>query len=1057
MHGCLGSRPAAHPPDGTLSPSRRIGRPALAGPVAAALDGGARVLLTAEAGYGKTALLDEALALHSREAVRLSGREADDLAAWIDAALRAGATIVLDDADALPAEQAGVVQALLDASSVAVAVAARRSLGLALGRLRAEGTLVELTAAELAFNVRECAELLRARSGRDPVGRDVERVMAATEGWPFGVALTAAGRTRGDGADALAFLRDEVLDRLEPGLRAVLVDAATPDALDARLAQAVGLDAEALAELAGAGVFLRPCDPDRRTYRFHPLFRTLLRERAAAERPADRTAALHARVAAALAEEGWSPQAVEHWLAAGDSRGALAAVAAAGLELAATPPETLARWHHALGAEGCGDLGERLLAGALAYVAGQPERATEALGAAVTRARDDGDDAGEWTARALMAAALHALSEPDLAVEVAAGFDGPIGWRAGPAAPAAAMSAALALAAAGRAEESRVLAGAALRHPAGGPLTGLEHLRQAQLDLPRGRLEGAATRLRAAADVLEEADPFGRRPALLACAATLLAEQGADDEALAAFEQAAAAAAARSDRRLAAAVRAQRALLLVGAGSLAEAELELGRAGSVPAACRDAAHEAAVAAVAAVRGDASDALAAADRAIAAAARGPLAERLSVTATLAPLMAEAGAPGLAGETVARALAEAEERLGAEDSAWARARLLVQRAWLAGLRGDEGAADADAAAAWTAAADARPALVRREWPRLRGLVWGALERGALAPEDVLPAIERAWPGGAALLPFTDHPLAAVRRRAVAPVVASGHPRALGQLKDLALEGDDAVAAAARAAIESVRLAPPPLSFRLLGGFEARRGTWRIEPSAWGRPMTARLVRFLLVHRGRVVPEDVLFEAFWAGKPAASARRNLQVAVSMARGVLDTGLSAESVIESVDHGYRLRLAAHDAVDTEEFTIAARAALAERDEETRRALLERATGLWHGEPLPEDTYADWSRDWRRALTDLYGAVLEALVAACREEADHRATIAAATRLLELDPLNEAVHRDLMAAYARTGRVADALRQYLHCRRLLVDELGVEPSAPTSLMQGRILAGEFA
>jgi len=59
------------------------------------------------------------------------------------------------------------------------------------------------------------------------------------------------------------------------------------------------------------------------------------------------------------------------------------------------------------------------------------------------------------------------------------------------------------------------------------------------------------------------------------------------------------------------------------------------------------------------------------------------------------------------------------------------------------------------------------------------------------------------------------------------------------------------------------------------------------------------------------------------------------------------------------------------------------------------------------------------------------------------------------LDPLNEDGHRALMVAYSRTGRRGHALRQYLECRRALVDTLGVEPAEETSRLQGRILAGE--
>jgi DNA-binding SARP family transcriptional activator len=50
---------------------------------------------------------------------------------------------------------------------------------------------------------------------------------------------------------------------------------------------------------------------------------------------------------------------------------------------------------------------------------------------------------------------------------------------------------------------------------------------------------------------------------------------------------------------------------------------------------------------------------------------------------------------------------------------------------------------------------------------------------------------------------------------------------------------------------------------------------------------------------------------------------------------------------------------------------------------------------------------------------------------------------------------RALITAYARAGRTGHALRQYLECRRELVERLGVEPAEATSRLQARILAGE--
>ncbi|MDP8923572.1 MAG: winged helix-turn-helix domain-containing protein, partial [Chloroflexota bacterium] len=308
--------------------------------------------------------------------------------------------------------------------------------------------------------------------------------------------------------------------------------------------------------------------------------------------------------------------------------------------------------------------------------------------------------------------------------------------------------------------------------------------------------------------------------------------------------------------------------------------------------------------------------------------------------------------------------------------------------------------------------------------------------------------------ALIPFADHPVPAVRRAAVGPALASGHPDALVKLKALEQDPDEGVQTAARAAAQGLAATAPPLVVSMLGRFSIRRGAWVVDETAWGRPLTARLVRFLLVHRGSLVPEDLLFEAFWPDRSAAAARRNLQVAVSRARQVLDPPGREESTIEVVDRSYVLQLGDQDLIDVDEFDAVASAALADRGP-SRLALIERAHALWGGEPLPEDRYAEWAVAWRERIVDRYIELLGALVEAYSAAGDHAAAIQAARELVDLDPLNEHAHRELMASYARAGRTGHALRQYLECRRTLIDELGVEPAEATSVLQARILAGQ--
>jgi DNA-binding SARP family transcriptional activator len=205
---------------------------------------------------------------------------------------------------------------------------------------------------------------------------------------------------------------------------------------------------------------------------------------------------------------------------------------------------------------------------------------------------------------------------------------------------------------------------------------------------------------------------------------------------------------------------------------------------------------------------------------------------------------------------------------------------------------------------------------------------------------------------------------------------------------------------------------------------------------------------------VPEDLLFETFWPDRQPAAARHSLAVTVSLARKALDPPGASESVIHTADRVYQLRLRPADRVDADDFDAAAASALA-ADGPDAISLLERAESLWGGDPLPEELYQEWTFVWRERLTDRYAHVLAALTRAYGAKGATDDALRAARKFVELDPLNEAAQRELMASYARAGRRNHALRQYLACRRALGDELGIEPSEATTSLQARILAGE--
>lgn len=117
--------------------------------------------------------------------------------------------------------------------------------------------------------------------------------------------------------------------------------------------------------------------------------------------------------------------------------------------------------------------------------------------------------------------------------------------------------------------------------------------------------------------------------------------------------------------------------------------------------------------------------------------------------------------------------------------------------------------------------------------------------------------------------------------------------------------------------------------------------------------------------------------------------------------------------------------------------------------ACFETAVELYRG-PLFTELADGFEAERHHYLTralELLGLLAEAHLKASHAE---RAR-ACLDRLLELDPCNEAAHRQLMALYLQFERPDLARRQYQLCERLLRQELDVEPSDETRALAGRL------
>ena len=114
-------------------------------------------------------------------------------------------------------------------------------------------------------------------------------------------------------------------------------------------------------------------------------------------------------------------------------------------------------------------------------------------------------------------------------------------------------------------------------------------------------------------------------------------------------------------------------------------------------------------------------------------------------------------------------------------------------------------------------------------------------------------------------------------------------------------------------------------------------------------------------------------------------------------------------------------------------------------------------GFTLPDcPEFDEWQLFQTESLRRELIEALEKLVRGHRDAGELEAAIEFNRRWLSLDPLQEAAHRSLMRLLTRSGQRNAALAQYDTCRRILVDELGVEPTAETETLYQQIRAGEL-
>ena len=250
---------------------------------------------------------------------------------------------------------------------------------------------------------------------------------------------------------------------------------------------------------------------------------------------------------------------------------------------------------------------------------------------------------------------------------------------------------------------------------------------------------------------------------------------------------------------------------------------------------------------------------------------------------------------------------------------------------------------------------------------------------------------------------------------------------------------------------RVVGGPLRFKVLGPLVVERAGHSIDVP---RGRQRALLIALLLRVGKVVPSERLIDDVWAASPPADPAHALQQTVSQLRRVLRGGGADEERLVWHASGYQLAVDP-DAVDLTQFEQLAelgRRQLAAGDPAAAAGTLRRALGLWRGPALGDVADLPFGQAAAVRLAERRMAVVEDRIEADLLRGQHGAVVVELEGLVAEYPFRERLSAQLMRALYAGGRQADALDLYESTRRMLADELGVDPGPQLRSVYQQIL-----
>ena len=264
---------------------------------------------------------------------------------------------------------------------------------------------------------------------------------------------------------------------------------------------------------------------------------------------------------------------------------------------------------------------------------------------------------------------------------------------------------------------------------------------------------------------------------------------------------------------------------------------------------------------------------------------------------------------------------------------------------------------------------------------------------------------------------------------------------------------------AQVSEIALASQPvtdLTVNMLGPVAILRDPSRpLAADAWTTRRARDILCFIVSRRHHRASKDTIIDTFWGETDMAVVEKNFHPTVSHIRKALNSNQPLkQNFLLYRDGDYQLNPEFSYRIDTEEFDR-----LLSEGENARRArkfeecvhAYEQALGLYRGEFM-QGSYEPWVEEQRTYYREQYLRLLESLAGVAETATDWQKAMQLAQLIVREDQFREDIHCLILRAHAAMGNRGAIKEHYEGLKRILENELGVEPSPETRKLYQQLI-----